>query len=182
MNAKLAPVMKKVELMLLEYRQLKAGRLHFTILHCFRAPGTECAPGEVVAAIYLMQHGREHCVPLSMTLRQVFDFLAKHARISLSASQIATYFRADVFYSRHGSNIATDGKLRRRVTRSAVKVYVQRIRQALALSFREANLRVDPCNILASEETGSNEAGYRLRGTFDWLHTDHPGRKLRLIS
>jgi hypothetical protein len=182
MNAKLAPVMKKVDLMLLEYRQLKAGRLHFTIWHRFRAPGTNCAPGEVVAAVYLMHQGREYQVPVSSTLRLLFDFLAKNVRLSLTASQIAACFQADEFYGRHGFNIASNGKLRRRVVRSTVKVYVQRIRQALTLSFREANLRLDPCNVLASEETGSNEAGYRLRGTFDWLHTDHPGRKLRLIS
>jgi hypothetical protein len=174
--------MEKVDLMLLEFKQLKSSRLHFTILHRFRAPGTECAPGEEVAAVYLMYHGREYRIPLSMSLRLVFDFLAKHARLSQSASQIAACFQADEFYRQHGSNIAGHGKLRRRVVRSAVRVYVIRIRKALALAFREAGLRVDPRNILASEETAMNDVGYRLRGTFDWLHSDHSGPKMQWIS
>ena len=181
MNDRLSLLMEKVDLLLLEYGQLKSARLHFRILHRFRAPGTECAPGEEVAAIYLMNRGREYYVPLSLTLRLVFDCLAKHSRLPQGASQIAVCFHADPFYGQHGSNIAGHGELRRRVVKSAIRVYVQRIRQALALSFREANLRVDPRNVLASEETVMNEVGYRLRGTFQWLHTDHPGQKLRWI-
>jgi hypothetical protein len=181
MNAKLSPVIEKVELMLLEYKQLKSARLHFTILHRFRAPGTECAAGEEVAAVCLMDHRREYQIPLSLTLRLLFDFLAKNARLPLCASQIAAYFQADEFYRRHGSNIASHGRLQRRVTTRAVKVYVTRIRKALASAFRKAGLRVDPRAVLASEETAMNEVGYHLRGTFDWLHSDHPGRKMQWV-
>jgi hypothetical protein len=178
MNARLSSVMEKVDLLLLEVKQLKSARLHFTILHRFRVPGTECAPGEEVAAVYLMYHGHEYPIPLSSALRLLFDFLAKNARLSLNASQIAACFLADEFYNRHGANIASGGELRRRVARSAVRVYVIRIRKALALTFKQAGLQVDPRNVLASENTGMNEVTYRLRGTFDWLHSDHTGQEL----
>lgn len=181
MNAKLAPIMKKVDLMLLEHRQLKSGRLQFTILHSFRVPGTECAPGEIVGAVYLMYRGRKFRIPVSSTLLVLFDFLAKNASLSLNASQIAARFLADDFYSRHGANVASRGQLRRRVARSAVKVYVIRIRKALATAFREAGLRIDPRTVLVSEETTMNEVDYRLRGTFNFLHSDHPGQKLQPI-
>jgi hypothetical protein len=181
MNDRLSPVMEKVDLLLLEFRLLKSGRLHFTILHSFRVPGTGCAPGEVVAAVYLMHRGRKFRVPLSSTLLVLFDFLAKNASLSLSASQIAARFQADDFYSRHGANVAGHGQLRRRITRSAVKVYVTRVRKALVSAFREAGLRIDPRNVLASEETAMNEVHYRLRGTFDRLHSDHPGQRVQPI-
>jgi hypothetical protein len=181
MNTRFSPIMKKIDLLLLEMRHLKAARLHFTILHRFRVPGTECTPGEVVAVANLLVHGREYRVPLSSTLLLLFDFLAKNARHPLSASQIAAFFQADEFYRRHGFNVASRGQLRRRIARSAVKVHVARIRTALALAFGEAGLRVNPRNVLASEETSMNEVGYRLRGTFEWLHSDHPGRSLQSI-
>lgn len=181
MSVNLTPVMEKVELMLLEIRHLKSARLHFTILHRFRAPGTACAPGEEVAAVYLMVQGREYHIPFSSTLRLLFDFLARNARLPLSASQIAACFQADEFCSRHGSNIASHGRLQRRVARSAVRVYVERIRKALASALKEAGVRVDPRNVLASEETSMNEVGYRIKGTFAWLHSDHPGKKFQSI-
>lgn len=179
---KLSAVLEEVDFLLLELRQLQSAGLHFKIVHRFRAQGTECAPGEEVAAVYLVHRGREFQVPLSLTLRLVFDFLARHTRLAECASQIEACFRADPFYIRHGANVENGRKLRRRVARSAVKVYVQRIRRALALAFREANLWVDPSKVLVSQETVMNEVGYRLRGTFQWLHADHPGRKLAWIK
>ncbi len=174
MNNKSTAIMDRVNLILLEYRQLKAAGPHFTILHEFRSPGSICAAGEKVSAVYLVHRGREVYIPLSLTLRLFFDFLARHARLPQNASEIESCFQADKFYKQHGSNVASDGKLRRRIVRSAVRVYVERTRYALELSFREANLRLDPRNVLVSEETVMNEVGYRLRGSVDWLHTDDP--------
>jgi hypothetical protein len=181
MSVSFAHVIEEIDLLLLEFRQLKSAGPHFRIFHRFRVPGTECAPGEEVAAVFLVHRGCEFCLPLSLTLRLVFDFLAKHARLPQSASQIADCFRDDPFYRKRGANVARHGELRRRIARSAIRVYVQRIREALALSFREANLHLDSRNVLASAETVMNETGYRLRGTFQWFHTDHPGDKLRWI-
>lgn len=182
-NGKPSAVLEEVDFLLLEGRQLKSARLHFKIEHHGRVQGTEfCKPGEEVAACYLVSRGREFLIPLSLTLRLVFDFLAKNSRLAQCVSQIAAGFRADPFYTRHGANVAPDGSLRRRVARSAVRVYVQRIRRALALTFREANLRVDPNKVLVSQETVTNQVGYRLRGTFQWLHSEHPGRKFTWVK
>ncbi len=177
MPSELEPIIRTIRLLAAERAQLTKSGPHFKIEHRWRAQGTECAPGEEVAAAYLVYRGREFLIPLSLTLRLVFDFLAKHTHLAQSASQIAACFRADPFYTRHGANAASDGTLRRRVARSAVRVYVQRIRRALALTFREASLRVDPSKVLVSQETVMNDVGYRLRGTFQVLHSEHPGRE-----
>jgi hypothetical protein len=69
-----------------------------------------------------------------------------------------------------------------RISKSSVRVYVERVRLALALVFRAANLRINVRDVLASEGSGTNEALYRLRGTFDWVHTDHPGREFAWVK
>jgi hypothetical protein len=170
-------VLDKVDFLLLQLKHLRSRGPHFRILHRFRIPGTECLSGEEVAGVYVVHRGREFVVPLSVTLRLVFDFLAKHTRLPQSASQIEAAFRADPFYTRHGANATRDRALRRRITRSAVKVYVQRIRGALSAAFHEASLPMDPRAVLLSQATAMNEVGYRLRGTFQWIHIDHPEQK-----
>jgi hypothetical protein len=181
-DKKLIPVLEGVDLLLCEQRHLRTAVLHFLLLHEYRLPGTDCAAGEIVAAVYLVHRGHEFYVPLSLTLRLFFDFLAKRARIPQTASEIVARFRADRFYSHHGSNVEGGKRLTRRIAQSAVRVYVDRTRRALAQSFRNANLRLDPSKVLVSEETVMNEVGYRLRGSFEWFHTDHPGRQLGWVK
>jgi hypothetical protein len=143
-------------------------------VHGFRIPGTECLPGEEVAAIYLVHRGREYLIPLPLTLRLMFDYLAKHSRMPQSASQIQRGFRADPFYRRHGTNAEHGATLRRQIARSGVRVYIDRIRKALALTFLDANIALDPRTVLLSQETVMYEVGYCLKGSFQWAHVDHP--------
>jgi hypothetical protein len=171
-------VLDKVELLLTESKYLKAAGAHFRIVHRFRIPGTECLPGEEVAAVYLLHRGREYLIPFSITLRLLFDCLAKSSRAPQSASQIKACFRADPFYVRHGMHALKSSTLRRRIARSAIKVYIQRTREALARAFREANLRLNPRDVLVSQETVMNEVGYRLRGTFQWVQIDRQEKRL----
>jgi len=180
-NYKFLPVWEKVELLQLEGRLLKAGRLHFRIVHRFRAPGTDCAPGEEIFAIFLVYRGHEFFIPLDLTLRLLFDFFARHARVPQGASQIEASFRADPFCREHARNAPGRRPLTRKVSKSSVRVYVERICRALTLSFRAAHLRIDPRDVLVSEETVTNRVGYRLRGTFEWLHTDHQGPEFALV-
>jgi hypothetical protein len=164
-----------------KFRTTSRADLHFKIWHRFRAPGTECAPGEEVAAVSLITPHSEVHVPLSLTLRLVFDLLARHRHVPLSAAHIAATSRVDPFYRKHGCNARTS-ELIRRVGKSSVRVYIERIRLGLLLSFRQANLRVDARDVLVSQETVTNEVGYRLRGTFEWVHTNHPGPEFAWVS
>lgn len=134
-----------------------------------------------MAGVSLAIHGHEFHIPLSLSLRLFFDFLARHPRLPQSASQIEACFRTDPFYREHAANATSQGTLRRRVSQSSVRVYVERLREALDISFRKANLRIESRSVLVSEETVTNEIGYRLLGTFQWLHTDHLGQDFQSI-
>jgi hypothetical protein len=171
----LAIVSRKVDLLLAELRQLGSSGPHFRIVHRFREPGRDCAPGEEVAAVFLNQRTLEIVVPLPLTLRLLFDFLARHSHLPQSASQIAGAMHADPFYRNHGACVRTGASLTRKISRSGVKEFIKRIRQALEHTFREANLAVDPRTVVVSEQTVGNEVGYRLKATVEWIHVDHPG-------
>ena len=80
--------------------------------------------------------------------------------------------RADPFYLKHGVNAFPRNELRRRISRSAIKEYIKRLRRALVIAFREAGLSFDPRRVVVSQPTVSNEVGYRLKATVDWFHVD----------
>jgi hypothetical protein len=106
----------------------------------------------------------------------LFDYLAHHSRLPQSARQIELGIRADEFYKRHAVNATGRTVLARRIPRSAVKVYVKRLHQALSLAFKEAGMRIDPGTVLISRRTVGNEAGYQLKATCDWVHIDLTSR------
>ncbi len=168
-------VVEKVNVLLAELREIRASGPQFRILHRFREPGCDCAPGEEIAAVYLIHQGREFLVPLSLTLRILFDFLARHPHLPQSATQIAAAMYAEPFYRRHGFHASRHAKLTRKISRSSVKEFVKRIRQALDCASREAGLCIDPQQVLLSQGTVTNEVVYRLKATTEWIHVDHPG-------
>lgn len=163
-------ILQEIDFAIEERSALRASGPNFTILHRFRVPGTVgCAPGEEVALISIVHRSRNIPLPLSLGLRIFFDHLARR-RLAQSAAQIEASIRNDPFYVCHGANANTRHKQTRGVSRSSVKTYVARLREALARAFRVAGIAVDPCTILVSEETVSNSVTYRLRGSFRWVH------------
>jgi len=165
-------VLDKVDLLLAEISHLRSAGPHFRITHRFRLPGSDCLPGEEVFAVFLIYHGREFQLRLSLAQRLLFDYLARHSRLAQSASQIEFGTRADEFYRQHGKNARSGRALTRRIPRSAIREHIKRLRQALALAFREAHLLLDPQRVLVVKQTHSNEVGYQLRATCRWTHLD----------
>jgi hypothetical protein len=129
-----------------------------------------CAPGEEILIVYLVHRGKLYPLRLSRALRMLIDYLAKHSHLPQSASQIEAGMRADPFYMKHGTNAMLQNGLKRRISRSAIKEYVKRLRLALTFAFREAGLNLDPRWVAVSEPTVSNEVGYRLKVTVEWFH------------
>lgn len=170
-------VLESVDLLLLELKMLLAVGPHFKILHHYRQPGSDCAPGEEVAGVYLVHRAKEFLIHLSCPLLLVFDYLGHHSHLPQTASQIVSGLRANPFYQKHGANTAARLHPMRRIGRSSLKVYIQRLRGALGEAFHDAQLQLDPYNVLVSEETSSNVAAYRMRATFEWIHVDHPGSR-----
>lgn len=174
MSTRFANLIEEVEFIDAERKYLAAMGPHFIIFHRLRKLGTICEPGEEVAAVFLVYNGRMFPVPLSLALRLLFDFLAHHPHMPQSASQLQIGMRSDLFYSKHGFNAGGDRHLIRKITRSAVKQYVPRIRRALELTFREAHLNINPLAVMRSQKTVTNETHYCIRATFQWQHTDFP--------
>src|ERR1035441_9704188 len=92
-----------IDLLFAEMAELRSSGPHFRIYHRFRKPGTDCAPGEEILAVCLVHRGREYHLRLSLALRILFDYLARHSRFPQSASQIAAGVRADRFSAQHAA-------------------------------------------------------------------------------
>jgi len=170
MPTDLQPIIRKAEVLLLELAQLSQVGPSLEIIHNYQVQGVsgQCHPGEEVSRVLLACRGRHTIVPLPLALRLVVDYLARYRHIPQSATQIAAGMRISEFYLRHGMN---SGELsRRKISRSAIKEYVKRIRKALAIAFRDAQLGLDPTQVLVSEDTVSNETTYRLRAAVTWHH------------
>jgi hypothetical protein len=168
----LTTVLEKVHLLIAEIKYLQAVGPHFRVLHRFRTPATDCMPGEEIAAVFLMHRGREYHVRLSLALRILFDFLARHSRVPQSARQIELGIRTDDFYKRHAANATGPTVLTRHIPRSYVKVYIGRLHRAFSLAFQDAGLHVNSDKVLISRKTVGNEIGYQLKASCEWIHID----------
>lgn len=171
-NDELMTIIEEVEVLVAELREFNSAGPHFRILHRFHTPGSNCAPGEEVAGIYLVHRGREYILKLPLALRLLFDFLARHTHLPQSATQIQAGIRADRFYTQHATAAVGNNKFTRSIPRSYVRVYIERLRSALENAFREAGLLMDARAVLLSHETVMNEVGYRLKANYEWVHID----------
>jgi hypothetical protein len=167
------PILRALELMKAERSKLSSRGPRFLILHRFWQRETNCMPGEVIAEVLLIHHGKKFSVPLSTRLLLVFDYLARHQRLPQSASQIAAGMRLDPFCLRHGANATASRTLSKRVSRTAVKQQIVRLRAALTSAFREAGMSLDPERVVVSEETAANEVRYFLKAVVEWEHVEH---------
>jgi hypothetical protein len=169
MSDRLDLVIEEVDLLIAEATWTNARGPHFLVLHRWQKPGTDCLAGEEIAAVRFMSFGREFDLELPVGPLLVFDFVARHRWLPLNGSQIAAGLNRDPFCSQHGANAPTSRKQTRKFNHGVVKVYIERIREAMAVAFREAGVSLDPFLILISAP-----AGYRLKATVDWLHVaDH---------
>ena len=167
-NDNFAPVIEAVDVLRAELRQIASGRLHFRIVHRFRPPGADCVPGEEVLAILFVHRGHEYQLRLSPAMLLVADYLLRHSRYAQTASQIATGIHEGSFYCEYG--YTGRGQRTWRIPRSAIKEYIKRLHRALAWAFSEARIRVDPNDVLVTEESTSNHVLYRWRAVVEVVH------------
>lgn len=169
-NDSLLSIIEEVDLLITELRELSACGPHFRIVHRFHQPGSDCAPGEEIFAVSLVHRGREYPLRLSLALRILFDYLARHSRLPQSAAQIEAGIRADYFYIQHAAAVMGRDRFARGIPRSYMRVYIERLRVALAMAFQDAQLPASPRSVLLAERTVTNETGYRLEASFEWAH------------
>lgn len=175
MSANLKCLVEEIDFLLAERRELSARGPHFRIVHRFRMPGADCTPGEEIFAVSLVHRGHEYHLRLSLALRILVDYLARHSRVPQSARQIELGIRASDFYKWHAAN-ASGRTVTRGIPRSYVKVYVSRLHRAFSVVFRDAAIGIDPGNVLIRQKTAGNEVGYQLQASWDWVHVDLTSR------
>jgi hypothetical protein len=173
MSADLLPIAERAEVLLAELAGLSQRGPLLRIAHRFQRLGTDCQAGEEIWAISIVNRGREALLPLGLALRLVVNYLAETRHIPQSATHIAAGMRRSTFYLRHGMNSGIPSK--RKISRSAVKEYVKRIRKAFDLSLREIGLNLDPKRVLVSKTTMGNEIHYQLRARIEWVHLGSDG-------
>jgi len=149
-------------------RQIRERGPHFRIIHRYNPQFTPCGPHEEIAAVYLIHAGNAIQVRLGTILLTLFDFMARHNQLAQTAVQIERGTRTG---GPRRFNHASASDLTSGILRRYVRVYIDRIRVALGRALREAVLDTEPAAVLISEETALNQTEYRLRGTFEWLHT-----------
>lgn len=164
------PVLYKAEFLLLEHSSHITSGPKVQIAHRFRLGPFGCQPGEEVFQVSLLHRGRQTVISLSLALRLLFNYLATYRRTPQSATQIASGINASEFYALHGINAGVPS--RRNITRTAIKEYIKRIRQALAFSLREAGIPLRSSEVLIGQATVGNEVLYRLRAAVEWIHLE----------
>ena len=168
----LMTIIEEVDVLVAELRELNESGPHFRIVHRFHVPGTDCAPGEEVAAVYLVYRGQEYHLRLSLALLLLFDYLARHTHLPQSATQIEAGMRAKQLYQEHAANARSTQKFTRSIPRSYIRVYISRLQLAIEEVLRRAELSMDPCAVLITQDTVTNEVLYSLKAIFEWRHTD----------
>lgn len=158
-----------VNLLYAEIKELERKGPCFEILHRF-SQGS-CAPGEEIAGVFLVNNEIPLQLPLGLAQRFVFEFLAQHRRIALDAQQILSGLLGDWFYRDHAAN--SGQRQLKKIRRPAVKVVMQRIREAMHSTFNHAGVNLDAYSVLRSYPVeGSKRVLYKLIAHVRWRHLD----------
>jgi hypothetical protein len=158
-----------IEVVIAEMTDMERSGPQFLIVHRF-SRGI-CAPGEEISAVFWRRNSGLLQLKIGMAERLVFDFLAQR-RIAVDSLQMVSGLAGDWFFREHASN--SEQRQIKKIRRATIKVLVQRIRAAMALSFREANVGFDPYNVLRScPAQDSNRVLYRLCAEIRWQHLNN---------
>lgn len=165
-------VVRMARLLMAERAQLVARGPHFCIYHRYWQPETICTPGEAITDVQLWYRTLRISLPLGSRLALALDYLARHRHLAQSAGHIEAGLSVDPFVRRHGAYAGATASLSKRVSRTAVKQQISRLRAALRWGFQKAGLNLDPDRVLISEQTTINEVRYCLKASVSWEHTE----------
>jgi hypothetical protein len=159
-------LLEAVDLLVAEIHEPERNGPCFQIVHRF-SQGI-CAPGEEISAVLLERAGDFFQLPLGLTERFVFDFVAQR-RLAVDSLQIVSGLSGDRFYSQHAAN--SGHKQVNKVRRPTIKVSAQRIRDGMSSAFDEARVGFDPYDVLRScLAEGTNRVLYKLCAQVRWQH------------
>ena len=164
-------LIEEVDFLLARRRQLRTEGPHFIVVHSGHESGAiGCLPGETIEQISLGHRSLEFPFRLTLMPLLVLDCLCRYRRTMLTAARIEEIMHTDPFYVRYGTRQRRQPKDIGRPNRASVKVYVQRIREHMEKIFGDADLRIDPRNVLIADSTDSNTVAYRLKASVEFVH------------
>lgn len=141
----------------------------FEIIHGF-SQGS-CAPGEEISAVLLLHNSSYVQLRLPLAQRFVFDYLSQHRRIAVDSLQITSGLSAGWFYRDHAANSGI--RQMKKIRQAAVKVLIQRIRDAMDDAFHATRLNMKAEDVLRScLAEGSTRVLYRLNAEVRWRHPE----------
>jgi hypothetical protein len=167
---RLSHVVEEIDYLCAERNMLAAEGPHFRVIHEGHQQGTLCLHGETIEQICLVHRWNLFPLPLSPTGLLVMDCFCRNRLKPLTTSRITQILDTDPFYTRHGANLCIGKLVPASPGRSAIKVYVQRIRRQIASAFDSAGVMLDPNRILISETTENNVVAYTLRASVEFVH------------
>ena len=130
-------------------------------VHGYRAPGTNCAPGESVEGAHIEFSGRSQPLGLSPSGLLILDCLARYQPSPLTARRMEDIFCSDPFYRYLGRNGARGVKEQHLPTRTTIKVYMKRLGRQIEGALRELGISRFLDDIVIAEPTDSNIVAYR---------------------
>lgn len=165
----LALVLFSFDLDILEVERMTTRGVHIVIVHRY-AQTEECAPGEEIAAAWIVYRGKPYQIPLSTTHLILFDYLCRHRGVAQTATQIAHGLSNELFYTHHAANAKGARKSSPRTSRTAVKEQIARLRATLRTCVVAARIPLTPAAVLHSIHTSSNEVRYSICAVVRWEH------------
>ncbi len=111
-----------------------------------------------IRSVSLVYRRQSYQLPLGHRLLMFFHDMATH-REGRTATAIARDLRVGQY------RIATQSGSERnwRIAASSIRVYVDRVRAALSMTLASAHLPLDPCSVVCSRATTSNQVLYFIR-------------------
>ena len=166
----LSHVVEEIDYLRAERNILASEGPHFRVIHGGHQRETLCLHGEIIEQICLLHRWNLFPLPLSPKGLLIMDCFCRNRSKPLTASRIDQILACDSFYIRHGANLGIARLIATSPGRSAIKVYVQRIRRQMTRTFESAGLMLDPAQVLVSEATENHVVAYTLRASVDFIH------------
>jgi hypothetical protein len=163
-------VVEEIDYLRAERNILATDGPHFRVIHGGHQRETLCLHGEIVEQICLVHRWNLFPLPLSPAGLLIMDCFCRNRLKPLTASRIDQILATDPFYVRYGANLGIGKLIIASPGRSAIKVYVQRIRRQMVRTFDSAGLVLDPIQVLRSEATEKNAVVYTLRASVEFVH------------
>jgi hypothetical protein len=167
---RLSHIVEEIDYLRAERNILATEGPHFRVIHGGHQRETLCLHGEIIEQICLIHRWNLFPLSLSATGLLIMDCFCRSRLKPLTASRIAQILASDPFYMRHGANLGIGKLITAPPGRSAIKVYVQRIRQQMAKTFDSAGVLLDPAMVLVSGTTEKSAVAYTLRASVEFVH------------